>query len=173
MTVNSRPRFSPISPRERALIREAEDRCQAVFEVMNSNLMSSEKNGVPKNTLEWRRLYLSEIYRAVQSLYSGRSKTQIEEDFRRILNLRPPYSDKRSIFSLAIQAYERDRDVTTSKQNRSIHAAALEYAKRHNIAPDGLAQFLFDIGGVRKAAEFSRDPEKVHFWAKVSLNDQT
>lgn len=112
-----------------------------------------------------RYLYLAEIYRAVMTLLDEKSPSQLAETFRMALDIRPPYSENRSLFSLAIQAYEKGRAETTSKATRSVRANALEYARRHNREPETVAQFLLDVGGIKKAADYARDPEMIHHWA--------
>ena len=81
------------------------------------------------------------------------------------LDSRPPYSEDRSIFSLAIQVYERDRSETTSKATRSVWANALEYAFRHKKKPDEVREFFFGFRGIVQTAKHARDPAKIHYWA--------
>ena len=153
-----------LSKRERENYRNADDLCASIFAVMDENLAVAVAVGTRKSEL--RYVYLREIYRAVTALLQGQTQSQLEEMFRMALNSRSPYSDKRSLFSLAIQAYEKDRPETTSKATRSIRASALAYAWRHNKAPEDVPQFLINIGGIKKAADFARDPDMLHHWAR-------
>lgn len=152
-----------LSVRERKRYREAADLCSSVFVVLDENLSQAVAAGISKADL--RNLYLGEIYRAVTTLLEAQTPSQLAETLRMALDSRPPYSENRSLFSLAIQTHEKDRSSKTSKAMRSIRSAALEYALRHRKAPDDVPKFLNDIGGVKCAAEFARDPERRHYWA--------
>ena len=153
------------SSRERDQYRDAADLCASVFAIMDDNVAEAVSAGIGKSEL--RYVYLREIYRAVAALLNDQPPNQLEETFRMALNSRPPYCVNRSLFSLAIQVYEKDRSERTSKATRSVWASALEYALRHNKTAEDVPEFLVDVGGVKKAADLARDPQMVHHWAVI------